>query len=367
MDRAKEITTLASDLIRCKTVEGNADEFARCMDYVRDYFTDTDGLFVQDFDFEGLPAMVISNRAGATSFDILMNGHIDVVPAPDNDFLPYEKDGKLFGRGACDMKASLAAMMAVMKHVAPAAAASIGLMVVSDEEVGGFNGTAPLVAQGYRGRVVIIPDDMGNLELTTKEKGLLQLDVTFTGKAAHSCEPWKGESAVDALVAFAAKVRKRFPKPAQEAWATTCNIGTVQGGKARNQLAERAQVSLDIRYIESDDPTALFQDMSALAAQYNGHVRKVLEGAAVNTSLDNPLVQQFSQIATHILGHQVGYAVDHGASDARFFAAVDCPVILFKPPSQGMHAANEAVDLAGLATFYEVLAAFCQKSTPSTE
>ena len=72
------------------------------------------------------------------------------------------------------------------------------------------------------------------------------------------------------------------------------------------------------------------------------------------------MVEQFAAIASQVLGRPVDNAVDHGASDARFFAEVDCPVILFKPPSEGMHGANEAVDLNGLAQFYQIVTRFCK-------
>lgn len=355
-----EITQLASDLIRFRTVEGNDAEFTQCMDYIRNYFDGTTGIYTHDFESNGVPSMIIANRPSIMKFDILMNGHIDVVPAPDSDFIPHQKAGKLYGRGASDMKTAVAAMLAVMKRTAPTTNASVGLMIVGDEEVGGFNGTAQLVDAGYRGNVVIIPDDMGNLEITTKEKGILQLDLTFSGKAAHSCEPWKGESAIDNFVALATELRAKFPQPTTEAWRTTCNIGLIEGGAARNQLAEQAKASVDIRYIETDVPEKLIEDISQLAIKYNADIKKTLHGVAVNTPLHHPLVEQFAATATQVLGHPVGNAVDHGASDARFFAEVNCPVILFKPPSEGMHGANEAVDLAGVARFYQILTNYCK-------
>lgn len=360
MNKRQEIIALATDLIRYKTVEGNMEEFSRCLHYIREYFADSTRLHIKDFSFNGVPAMLIANQPNTRSFDILMNGHIDVVPAPDIDFEPTQKNGKLYGRGASDMKASVAAMMATMKHTAPTANASIGLMIVCDEEVGGFNGTGALVQQGYRGRVVLIPDDMGNLELTTKEKGILQLDVTFSGQAAHSCEPWKGNSAIDGFVAFASELRALFPRPTKEAWQTTCNIGTVNGGEARNQLAPQVTATLDIRFTEDTTSGALLTDITALAAKHAATVKKILEGAAVNTPLNHPMVEQFAAIASQVIGRPVGNAVDHGASDARFFAEVDCPVVLFKPPSEDMHGTNEAVEINGLVQFYQIITRFCK-------
>lgn len=357
----KEIVELTKQLIRHRTVEGNTDAFNACISDVRSYFNGISGLHFQEYAHNGIPSLIVSNKPNTKHFDVLFNGHLDVVPAKEPDFTPHQKDGRLYGRGASDMKSSVAAMMAVMKHTAASSRASIGLMLVCDEEIGGFDGTGALVKRGYGADTVIVPDDMGSLEITLKEKGLLQLEVTFNGKAAHSCEPWKGDSATDHFVAFASELRGQYPIPKRDAWVATCNIGPVQSDHPSNQLASKIVTMLDIRYTESNDAGEIIEIVNDLARKHNGTAKVKLQGDVVHTPANNPRVRLFLEAAHEILGQTPAKTVDHGASDARFFAKTGCPIILFKPPSGGMHADNEWVDISGLTEFYSILERYAAK------
>lgn len=359
--RTKEIVSLAKKLIRFATVEENREVIHFCADFVEDYFANLPGINIKRHFCNGVPSMVVSNHKG-TSFDVMLNGHLDVVPAKKSQFMPRVVEGKLYGRGASDMKASVATMMVVMKSLVanPVNNTKVGLMIVFDEEVGGFNGTRYLVEEkGYSAEVVIVPDDMGNLDLTNKEKGMVGLDVAFSGVAAHSCEPWQGESAVDNMLRFAVELRKQFPVRAKEGWVNTCNIGPVSSNHPRNQLADKTELSLDIRYTEKSDPESIIADVVSLAGKHKGDVKVVHQAPVVFTSVQHPTVRLFKKVAESSLGRPMKIVGDHGGSDARFFVPLDIPIIMCKPVSGNMHAEDEWVDVDSLGTFFEIINQFC--------
>lgn len=355
-----ELLSISQDLIRFKTVDGNEAEFKRAVKYVRNYFASMPSLYIHESWFNNAPSLVIGNQPGTKEFDILISTHLDVVDAKDKDFTPTIRGGKLYGRGAADMKTMVAAGMLLMKHIGDHPIDhSLGLMITFDEETGGFNGTAKLVEAGYLGKVVIVPDDMGAFQITTKEKGIIGLDVHFTGVPSHSCEPWNGSSAADNFLLFASKIRQQYPVLDQEAWVTTCNIGPIKSDHPRNQLSPALNVSLDIRYTEEINAQMVIRDITDLARHHQATVTEVLNEPMVLTASDAPAVQSFKQAAEQILGQEVTTAVDHGASDARHFTQTDCQIIMFKPPTQGMHSDNEAVTIADLETFYQILKNYC--------
>ena len=137
-------------------------------------------------------------RVGSGPVRLIFNGHLDVVPGHPEQFTPRIDGGRLFGRGAYDMKAALAAMMlAVADLTGPLAGAQVELIVVPDEERAepGENCTQMLVRDGLRADFVVCgePTDM---RVGVQAKGVLMLRVDVPGTAAHGSTPWLGDNAV---------------------------------------------------------------------------------------------------------------------------------------------------------------------------
>lgn len=127
---------------------------------------------------------------------IILNGHVDVVSAASESFSPRIEEGKLFGRGSYDMLGSVSAMMhAIVDLSKMDLQVKIMLCIVPDEERGGFDGTAYLVEQGYRGDIAICGEPT-NFKIAVQAKGVLQLKMEISGIAAHGSRPWLGENAI---------------------------------------------------------------------------------------------------------------------------------------------------------------------------
>ncbi|TCO70287.1 acetylornithine deacetylase [Rhodovulum euryhalinum] len=200
---------------------------------------------------------------------IVLSGHTDVVPVTDQDwstdpFTLHEADGRLYGRGTCDMKGFIAATLAM----APVWAAldlkrPLHFAFTHDEEVGCLGGqalVAELSARGLRPEVAIIGEPT-EMRIVEAHKGCCEYSVAFHGLEGHGSNPDAGVNAAEAAVRYVArlmdlaevlKARAPHNSPFTPPW-TTINIGRIAGGHAHNVIPGRAEVDWEMRPVQSSD------------------------------------------------------------------------------------------------------------------
>lgn len=157
------------------------------------YFKDSDYVCEQ-YKANDVKSLFI-HKNGCYNFDCVFCGHIDVVPADDKQFVPCIKEHLLYGRGAIDMKSQVATFMYFVKKYK--GSKQLGIIITSDEEIGGFNGT-PKVLEKYNidAKVAIVPDGGYNYQLINSERGVLQLNIDVFGKSVHSSKEPEGINAL---------------------------------------------------------------------------------------------------------------------------------------------------------------------------
>lgn len=200
---------------------------------------------------------------------ILLSGHSDVVPVTDQNwssdpFEMVERGGCLFGRGACDMKGSIAATLAMAPQFAASAKARpLHIALTYDEEIGCFGAqhlARVLEERGLTPSVAIIgePTEMRIIE---GHKGCYEYSTHFHGLEGHGSTPDLGVNAVEAAVRYVGvlldlkeKLRGWAPddSPFDPPW-TTINVGAFHGGSAHNVIASKAQVDWEMRPVETAD------------------------------------------------------------------------------------------------------------------
>jgi acetylornithine deacetylase len=189
---------------------------------------------------------------------VVLATHLDVVP-PD---LPFREDAEcLYGRGVCDAKGIAAAMVAAALRLAAQGERRVGLLFLVGEE-NGSDGARKAALLTPKGRYLINGEPTEN-RLSIGQKGSLRVELTATGKAAHSGYPDAGESALDALLETIARIRA-LPLPSDPVLgASTMNIGRIEGGVAPNVIAPSARAELLVRTVE--DTAALQRALEAAA------------------------------------------------------------------------------------------------------
>ena len=181
--------------------------------------------------------------------ELVFATHVDTVPP----YVPLVEDEiAIRGRGACDAKGLAAAMVAAAERLAAGGERRIGLLFLVGEE-NGSDGARAAADFGPRGRFLINGEPTEN-RLSVGQKGSLRVDLTATGRAAHSAYPEKGYSAIVALLDTIERIR-RLPLPEDPLLGrSTLNIGRIDGGVAPNVIPPFASAQILVRTVEATGP-----------------------------------------------------------------------------------------------------------------
>jgi acetylornithine deacetylase len=209
----------------------------------------------------------------------VLSTHMDTVPP----FIPSHEDADhIWGRGACDTKGIIAAMVTAAEQLLEANHRNFALLFVVGEERNSAGAAA--AARSPRGSKYLINGEPTENKLAIGSKGALRYEIVARGRMAHSAYPELGESAIDKLLDALARIR-RIDLPVDESLgASTLNIGTLQGGRAPNVIADQARAEIFIRVV--GDVTELRRQVAA-AARPDAEAEEVLFIPAVHLgSLD---------------------------------------------------------------------------------
>ena len=241
----------ASELLAIRSTADRPDELRRALDCVLELVGP--GFVVERFESRGKPsALVYPAGPPRPHFRVVLNAHLDVVPAADDQFRPRRDGSRLYARGAQDMKVAALVLATVFRDVARSRPVPIALQLVTDEEVGGHDGTAYQIARGVTADFVIIGEQSG-LRVVAESKGIAQVRLVADGVSAHAAYPWLGRNALVTLHAAVGAVLARYPAPAAEQWVTTVNLARIETrNRAVNQVPARAEAWLDIRFPPED-------------------------------------------------------------------------------------------------------------------
>jgi len=181
---------------------------------------------------------------------VTLSTHMDTVPP---FFSSREDDDHIWGRVACDTKGIIAAMLFAVEELLASDVRGLAVLFVVGEE---RNSTGALAAaQEARGSKYLINGEPTENKLALGSKGALRLEVTASGRMAHSAYPELGESAIDKLLDALQELR-RMPLPVDPVLgASTLNIGTIRGGRAPNVIADHARAEVFIRLVDNGDAT----------------------------------------------------------------------------------------------------------------
>ena len=287
--------------------------------------------------------------------DILMNAHLDVVPAQDEEgYELREEEGWLYGRGTADDLGNCAVIAQALIRAKDRASA--GAIFSTDEECGGST-TAAMLDRGYGARAMVLVFDVADYYVAAiAQKGVLNLRLEAHGEACHAAEPWKGKNAIDRLIDGYRAVRALFPQvtPPDE-WHDTMAATLIQAGTVPNRVPDQAEMTLNIRYVETTDPDALIQriaDVSGLTVACKTRC------PPVHMRADAPPVQELIRHLEQGLGRSLTVRKLNGATDARHFVRLQVPIALVGIPGHDPHGKDERIEVAGFHLFPEVLADF---------
>ncbi|NHJ24447.1 MAG: M20 family peptidase [Candidatus Lokiarchaeota archaeon] len=263
------------------------------------------------------------SKIGIGPQKIIFSGHFDVVPAGDLNlwrFPPFSAeimDGKLFGRGACDMKAGIVMLigtiMKLLEYPKFLKKYTLVFLGSADEEAG-MTGAYTCTRKGVmKDAILLIVGEPTNMKIGIAEKGLLWLDLEIEGKAAHASTPHSGLNSIEGALNLIPKLYKCIEdKENPVLGRSTLNIGTIQGGIAHNIVPEKTLMSIDYRLVPEQDLKLLINNLRNLdLAPYNLKTKVTLTLPAIQTDINHPFLQNLKKLAnTEFIG--LSYATDIG-------------------------------------------------------
>jgi len=353
----QEIIDFTKNLVQFKTMHSKPGEIRQCAAYIEHYLKGM-GVSYNRFEYGNTPAILALPQNGKAP--VLLMSHLDVVDAPDRLFRPVIQDGKLYGRGCFDDKYAVALSLVLLKNNLRQLRKQgrgqkelpFGILITSDEEIGGFNGAKKTLADIQTDFCIVL--DGGNIEkIVVKEKGIARVKLMCRVNVNSGSKPGQGENAVEKLMDDINAWETYFVKSAPENSHRAVVRNPIRSEKSRHDVPEFAEVCLEIRYTESDDLERMFNTM-----QEELHGDIVVEN--VEPLFPGGESEHLKLLLEISKKTRIGF--EDGANDSRFLSQSGIKGIVWGADgNRSQHAPNEHVNIESVYELYALLDAFIKR------
>jgi acetylornithine deacetylase len=338
-----------------------------------------------EWSFEGRPNVAATWKSTSGGRSVILNGHVDVVPAtPEHHWTrdPWGAevtDGRMYGRGAADMKSGIAAMIYAVRAIREAGielGGDVTLETVIEEECTG-NGTLGARARGYTADAAIIPEPLGQTALEA-QVGVMWARVTVRGRGAHAERASESVNAIlkaypliQAVKALEEEVNaseRRHPLFLSNPHPLNYNVGVIRGGDWTSSVPEECSFEVRISCYPGEsleEVEARFKERLFAAANSDDWLSENppevsfyafrAEGCTVDR--DEPIFAPLQRKHRDVTGQRLEFSSFTGTTDIRFFNLYQAvPATCYGPIGANLHAPDEWVDLTSVREVTQVLA-----------
>lgn len=346
---------LLKTLVSFKTVTHDRQAAKACLDFIERSIAGYN-LVVNRYLSNGFESLVISTR-DTKHPPVLLQAHLDVVPAHPEQFNLGQREGKLYGRGVYDMKFAAACYLHLLQELRDDIATyDFSVMFTTDEEDGGNDGVEYLLNQGYMADVCVLPDSGENWNIEASAKGFAIAEITVNGKSAHGSRPWEADNAASTLAGLIRDIESEFASPAP--LEETATLTLIKAGEAYNQIPDTAYAAFDLRYRSEETYAVLKKRIRQLATNYNATVQFTAHAAAVQHNTESTAFETWQDITTKVTGQAPGFVHSFAASDARYTVPRGIATISARPRGGGHHGGEEWISETDFYRYYEVIKQF---------
>lgn len=380
-----ELIKLTQELVRIPSHSGVPNREARAAEFLGDYCR-SQGLHTELRTVEGERKNVIVRLGpGSEPGGLMLCGHTDTVPPYAMTIPPFSGDlreGRIYGRGAVDMKGGIAAcvgaMLALRELGRPLRRGLVGAFVVGEEERS--EGAEELVRNGPKAAMAIIPEPT-QLELHNAHRGLEWLIITIRGRTVHAMEAEKGINAIEKAGRLIVALQDDLlPKIAERRSphmrAPTFNFGVIQGGDQPSTVAGECRLWIDRRWTPEERIEEVLGEIQEVLDRLHGEdpsfQAELSRDPRSMTSLvhvpnlvlpDHPLVQQLSEAFREVVGRPPTITSFGGWTDAALLTHyAGIPTVNLGPAGSGAHAPEEFVAVESLVQLAEIFARMALKA-----
>lgn len=356
----EQIARRALELCQIRSPLGSEGEIA---DYVA---RATDG--------ERIGNAVVAGQVRGERPAVILAGHLDTVPLQEGDFPARRAEGRLFGRGASDMKGALAVMIELWRNLDRAALPVELVEIFYDREEGPIeqNGLLPLLAArpDLRRASLALCLEPTDLALQVGCCGSLHATLTFHGRSAHSARPWQGENAIHkagALLSYLAAQPPREVRVGERSGAHAFDLiyrevmsaTRIDGFTGRNVVPAKCELNLNYRFAPGRSVESAQAEVEQLAQRFAAECRVIDRAPAGPAILDHPLLQEFRALTAAPIEAKQAW------TDVAQLAAQGIPAANFGPGEQAQaHQKNESCGEEALQRAYSMLERFLRGAVP---
>jgi acetylornithine deacetylase ArgE len=317
--------------------------------------------------------VAVYDPPGPAPFAAIFEAHQDTVPVDAMTVDPFGavvENGRLYGRGACDVKAGVAVMLAAFARLVrerPAGSAKVTLAFTVDEEHT-FLGIQEFVKSGARADYAVVAEPT-LLDIVRAHKGVVRWQVETPGRACHSSRPEQGVNAVYRMARllrgveeYAERLRTSPPDPLLG--PPTLSVGRITGGVSPNTVPDSCRIEIDRRLIPGENPAAAVADLDAFLGTYPGvdfpfaASEPRLACPPLSPANSGELVGRLGRAIDAVVGRHEVHAVPYG-TDASTLSGAGVPAVVFGPGDIAQaHTKDEWIDLGQLDPAAEILFRF---------
>lgn len=312
-----------------------------------------------------------------------INGHYDVVPVTLNwrtpAFKPTIKKGRLYGRGAEDMKGDIACMLLAVEAIRKSKLTpevNLQMSFTPDEETGGRSGLGYLVGKGLIKADFAIGEGYGGNFVSIGNKGILWIETEVLGKSSHASRPYKGINAFEKMVSLSCKLNRLKKKVEKrqtqyytrypiDGFATFVMGGLNQGGNKTNTVPDKTVFSIDRRILPEETIRSAKEEILEILRQAKSEdkglrlrLRFTAQDNPCISTQNSPIAKAISNAIKEILGRNARFAIMAGGTDLRYFIWKGIPSIGYSALGGELwHADNEFVFIDSLVDTAKIYAA----------
>jgi acetylornithine deacetylase len=316
----------------------------------------------------GRPSIVAIARGSGGGQSLMLNGHLDTVTLAGYDGDPLDavvRDGRVFGRGAYDMKSGVAALMVAGARAASQPhAGDIILALVADEEYAS-TGTAEVLEHFTADAAIVV--EPSELMVTLAHKGFVWCDVTIGGRAAHGSRPDLGIDAIAKagrfLVALGDLAEQLAADPSHPLLGgASVHASTVRGGEERSSYPAECTIAVEWRTLPGQDAgtveaelRSILDGIAATDPEFRYRIERGLERSPFEAERNSRVVRSTLRIVEEVTGAPAVIRGEPFWTDCALYADAGIPVVLFGAAGAGAHAATEWVSLDSVEIVTRVL------------
>jgi len=379
MLQEKEVSNLLGDLISINSVNPLADNSSKGEKelalYIRGYLKNIGVRSSLQWVLEGRPNIIGILEGKNKGKNFVLESHMDTVKADNmrmDPFLPKIEGGKIFGRGACDDKGSLAAMLLALKLIRQKKNiplnGDIYFAAVVDEEHKSA-GVLHILNHGFRFDAGIVGEPT-NLQIIVALRGTIRLRIITKGRSAHGSEPEKGENAIyfmtrviDSLRTKLVPFYKKRTHPL--VGSPTLSVNTIRGGIQSNIIPDSCVIEIDRRMIPGENVPDVLREIDEVLNQLRieNHLLEVKREdpfaavSPIEISKDEAVVQALSHSVRHNTCKEAKIGGERFSSDAGIFFGRKIPTPVFGPGNIAQaHSEVEWVEIKEVIQAAEIIA-----------